>query len=67
MSMTGCLCEVPIHQHTRSMANKQEELAVNMQLQGYDLNGITEIKQHSSHNETTTMAGYVLFKDSLGW
>lgn len=49
------------------MANKQEELVVNMQLQGYDLNGITETKQHSSHDKTTTMAGYVLLTDSLGW
>ena len=65
--MTECLCEVPIHQHTGSMATKQEELVACMQLQGYDLNGITETQQHSSHDQTTAMAGYGLLKDSLGW
>ena len=49
------------------MGNKQEELEVCVQLQGYDLTRITEMCWDSSHNWSAAMDGYKLFrKDRLG-
>ena len=60
---------MPVHECTRarSMGNKHKELEICVQLQGYDLVGITKMWWDGSHGWSVTMEKYRLVrKDRLG-
>lgn len=48
--------------NVHSTGNRQEELEICVQLQGYDLSAITEIWWDSLHNWNAVMEGYMLFR-----